>query len=354
MDRHKVVVAMSGGVDSSVTACLLHEQGYEVVGMGIRSWPTEFCNEDSKKSCYSPEDACADASRLGITFYLLSFEELFREKVIDYFISEYTLGRTPNPCIPCNDHIRFGALLLRARGMGYDYVATGHYARVTYDSEKNRYLLREAKDSKKDQSYVLFGLTQEKLRQILFPIGERTKEEVRAEARRFGLRVADKPESQDACFLHEKDYRTYLSEQGIEAEGGEIVDEKGKLLGRHPGIHAFTIGQRNGVGVAVGKPVYVTAIDVKQNRLVIGPRESLARREIWVDRMNWVSEELSEGDSKPLAVKIRYRNPKAQATVKRWGDSCQVTFAEPAYAVTPGQACVFYDDDVVVGGGWIR
>ena len=186
-----MVVAMSGGVDSSVAACLLQERGYGVVGMGIRSWPAEFCLEESKKSCYSPEDARAVASRLGIPFYLLNFEELFREKVIDYFMSEYTSGRTPNPCIPCNDHIRFGALLQRMQGMGYDSVATGHYARITYDAPKERYLLREARDSRKDQSYVLFGLTQEKLRQILFPIGEMTKEEVRAEARRLGLRVAD-------------------------------------------------------------------------------------------------------------------------------------------------------------------
>ena len=179
MDRRKVVVAMSGGVDSSVAASLLHEQGHEVVGMGIRSWPTEFCNEESKKSCYSPEDARAVASQLGIPFYLLNFEELFREKVIDYFMSEYSSGRTPNPCIPCNDHIRFGALFQRMRGMGFDYVATGHYARITRDPEKNRYLLREARDSQKDQSYVLFGLTQEKLGQILFPVGHLTKEEVR-------------------------------------------------------------------------------------------------------------------------------------------------------------------------------
>ena len=354
MDKRRVVVAMSGGVDSSVAACLLHEQGYQVVGMGIRSWPTEFCNEESKKSCYSPEDARAVASQLGIPFYLLNFEELFREKVIDYFISEYTCGRTPNPCVPCNDHIRFGALLRRMRGMGYDFVATGHYARVGYDSEKNQYLLREARDSKKDQSYVLFGLTQEKLRQILFPIGEMTKEEVRSEARRFGLRVADKAESQDACFLHEKDYRSYLSEQGIESKEGEIVDEEGRILGRHPGIHAFTVGQRNGLGVPAGKPIYVTAIDVKQNRLIVGPREALARRQMWVDQVRWISEELAEGESKKLSIKIRYRNPKAPAWVGRVDDSCQITFEEPAYAVTPGQACVFYDDDLILGGGWIR
>ena len=345
---------MSGGVDSSVAACLLKEQGYDVVGMGIRSWPTEFCNEESKKSCYSPEDARSVASHLRIPFYLLNFEELFREKVIDYFMSEYSSGRTPNPCIPCNDHIRFGALFQRMQGMGYDYVATGHYARITQDSGKDRYFLREAKDSKKDQSYVLFGLTQEKLRQILFPVGHLTKEEVRSEARRFGLRVADKPESQDACFLHEKDYRTYLSDQGINAEAGEIVDESGKILGRHPGIHAFTIGQRDGLGVAVGKPIYVMKIDVKQNRLVVGPRESLARDEVWVDRVHWISETISEGDAKRLSVKIRYRNPKAPASVERVGESCRVTFEEPAYAVTPGQACVFYDGDIVVGGGWIR
>jgi len=354
MNQKKVVVAMSGGVDSSVAACLLYEKGYEVVGVSIRSWPAELCGQEGKKSCYSPEDARSVAYRLGIPFYLVNFETLFREKVVDYFISEYTQGRTPNPCIPCNEHIKFGALLQKAREMACEYVATGHYARVMYDPEKKRHLLKEAKDTHKDQSYVLFSLTQEKLSRLLFPVGEMTKEEVRGHARRWGLRVAEKAESQDACFLREKDYRSYLLEEGVTAEEGEIVDEDGRILGRHPGIHAFTVGQRSGLGLSLGKPVYVTAIDVKKNRLVVGSREALARRDIGVDRVNWVSEEFSEGQSKRLLVKIRYKNPKAFATVRRVGESCQVTFEESAYAVTPGQASVFYDGDTVVGGGWIR
>ena len=345
---------MSGGVDSSVAACLLHEEGYDVVGVTIKSWPAELCGFEGKKSCYSPEDARAVASHLGIPFYVVNFEALFREKVVDYFISEYTQGRTPNPCIPCNDHIKFGALLDKARAIGADFVATGHYARLLHDSVRERYFLKEAKDLQKDQSYVLFGLTQEKLQHLFFPVGEMTKEEVRQCARRLGLRVAEKIESQDACFLREKDYRTYLLEEGVSAEEGEIVDEAGNILGRHPGVHAFTIGQRSGLGIALGKPVYVTAIDAGKNRVVVGSRESLAKKEIWVDGVNWISEEFAEGEERNLLVKIRYKNPKAPAEVRRIGESCRVIFEEPAYAVTPGQASVFYDGDTVLGGGWIR
>ena len=352
--KTKVVVAMSGGVDSSVAACLLCEKGYDVIGVTIRSWPVEWCGEERKKSCYSPEDARAVASRLGIPFYVLDFEALFQEKVVDYFVSEYSRGRTPNPCIPCNDHIKFGALLKKAEEMECSYVATGHYARLTRSTEGGRYLLREAKDLRKDQSYVLFSLSQEKLSRLLFPLGEMTKEEVRRHARELGLQVADKQESQDACFLREKDYRAFLSERGVPREEGEIVDEAGKVLGRHSGIHNFTVGQRSGLGIAFGKPVYVAAIDPEKNRLVVGSRDSLACREIRVDAVNWVSEELSEGEERRLWVKIRYKHPKSVAVVRRSGESCHVTFEEPVYAVTPGQASVFYDGDTVVGGGWIR
>lgn len=350
----KVVVAMSGGVDSSVAACLLHEQGHEVVGMAIKSWPAELCGEEPKKSCYSPEDARSVAYQLGIPFYLINLEELFREKVVRYFVSEYAQGRTPNPCIPCNDHVKFGALLKKAQGMGYEYIATGHYARVSYNPDARRYHLKEAKYIEKDQSYVLFGLMQEKLSHILFPVGEMTKGEVRAQARRFGLRVAEKAESQDACFLGGKDYRTYLKEEGMDAREGEIVDENGKILGKHPGLHAFTVGQRSGLRISVGRAIYVTAIDRSGNRLIVGPREALARREMWVDQVNWISEEFPEGKTRDLWVKIRYKHPKARASVCREGTSCRITFKDPAYAVTPGQAAVFYDGETVVAGGWIR
>lgn len=354
MNQRRVIVAMSGGVDSSVAASLLCESGYEVIGVTIRSWPAEWCGQEGRRSCYSPEDARTVASRLGIPFYVVNFETLFQEKVVDYFISEYTQGRTPNPCIPCNDQIKFGALLERAEEMACFHVATGHYARIVFHPERNRYVLKEGKDLKKDQSYVLFRLSQEKLSRLLFPLGEMTKEEVRSYARRLRLHVAEKQESQDACFLREKDYRDFLSDRGVPSQEGKIVDETGRVLGRHPGIHNFTVGQRSGLGVAFGKPVYVTEIDTANNRLIVGFREALARREIWVDDVNWVSEAFSEGDSRRVQVKIRYKNPKTFAVVKRVGNSCWVTLEEPAHAVTPGQACVFYDDGAVVGGGWIR
>lgn len=350
----RVMVAMSGGVDSSVTASLLHEKGYEVIGITLRNWPKEQCGFDGKKSCYSPEDARKVADRLGIPFYLLNFESLFREKVIDYFISEYTKGRTPNPCIPCNDHIKFGALLRRAEEMECDFVATGHYVRSLYNPSIQKYFLKEAKDLKKDQSYVLFTLTQERLRRLLFPLGEMTKEEVRTYARKVALSVAEKAESQDACFLREKDYRTFLKEEGVEMGSGEIVDEAGNCIGRHCGIHAFTIGQRSGLGISVGKPVYVTAIDVRENRVIVGTRSSLARKEIWVDQVNWITEPIPDRTSKNFSVKIRYKHPKAIAEVQRAGESCRVIFEEPVYAATPGQASVFYDGDTLAGGGWIR
>ncbi|MFH1858479.1 MAG: tRNA 2-thiouridine(34) synthase MnmA, partial [Candidatus Omnitrophota bacterium] len=294
------------------------------------------------------------ASHLRIPFYLLNFETLFQEKVVDYFVSEYAQGRTPNPCIPCNDHVKFGGLLRKAEEMDCSYVATGHYARLEYHPGEKRFLLKAAKDANKDQSYVLFGLTQERLAHLFFPLGEMTKEEVRRYALESGLSVAKKAESQDACFLQEKDYRTYLDEHGVQGREGEIVDRTGKVLGRHPGIHAFTVGQRSGLGIALGAPAYVTAIDVERNRLIVGTRDDLARREIWVDRVNWVSDILEDGQTRKLFVKIRYRHPKATAEVKRQGDSCLICLEEPAYAVTPGQACVFYDDDIVLGGGWIR
>jgi len=348
----RVVVAMSGGVDSAVSASLLQKEGHEVIGVCIKSWPKEHCGYEGEKSCYSPEDARSVAFRLGIPFYVVDYEALFREKVVNYFISEYTEGRTPNPCIPCNEYVKFGALLQKAREMECTHVATGHYARLLL--KKGQYQLYEARDSKKDQSYVLFSLSQEKLRSLLFPLGEFTKEEVRQQARRLGLRVAEKAESQDACFLREKNYRVFLEEEGIPSQEGEIVDEEGMVVGHHSGVHQFTVGQRSGLGIARGRPMYVTQIDPKKNRLVVGTREALAQESIWVDRVNWVSEELKDKEKKRLFVKIRYRNPKAPATVQRWGNTCQVSFEHPAYAATPGQACVFYEEDMLMGGGWIR
>ena len=358
MKRERVVVAMSGGVDSSVAAALLVEAGYEVIGITMQLWPKEWCNlPPTPKSCCSmrdAEDARSVAAQLGIPFYVLDLAAEFQEKVIGYFAASYEQGLTPNPCIACNDHIKFGALMRQAELLGASKVATGHYARVRHDAASGRHLLQSGADLSKDQSYVLFGLTQQQLGRALFPIGHLSKAEVRALAQRQGFRVFDKPDSQDICFLRGGGKQEFLAQRARPQEPGPIVDTSGRVLGAHRGTLGFTIGQREGLGIAVGHPLYVLEVDAAGNRLIVGSREELLQRGCQLERMNWIAQPPAVGTSRTVEIKIRAHHPLTPATVEVTGEqSARLYFYEAQSAVTPGQAAVLYDGDTVLGGGWI-
>jgi tRNA-specific 2-thiouridylase len=353
----RIVVAMSGGVDSSVAAALLHEQGYEVIGVTLQLWGKDVCVSSGTRLCCSVRDAMdarAIARRLGIRHEVLELVEEFRAHVVDYFVDSYHQGLTPNPCIACNTHIKFGSLFERAEELRASLVATGHYARLDYDGALNRCVLRRAADAGKDQSYVLFDLTQQQLGRSRFPLGELGKSQVRGLARSLGLETADKPDSQDVCFVRDRNKDNFLRghlESGVES--GPITDVTGQLLGTHRGLLGYTIGQREGLNVAAGRPLYVVAIDLPNNRLVVGSREELLGRSLTAERVNWVS---IEPPTQPVraAAKIRSRHEPAAALIVPEGpDAVRVDFDEPQQAITPGQAVVFYDGDTVLGGGWI-
>ncbi|MDO8525996.1 MAG: tRNA 2-thiouridine(34) synthase MnmA [Candidatus Omnitrophota bacterium] len=353
----RIAVAMSGGVDSSLAAALLKKDGYDTIGITFRMWPKEECGSSVGRSCCNLEAvirARAVAGALDIPYYVVDFSAEFKREVIDYFCAQYLEGRTPNPCVICNAKIKFGHLLNKVRGLGASRIATGHYANVAYNKKSGRYLLKEGKDKDKDQSYFLFSLSQEQLKRAVFPLGNLTKDKVRALAKSMKLRTFDTPSSRDVCFIQDIDYAEYIRKKtGAEISPGEIVDRKGHALGRHKGILFYTIGQRRGLGIAHTEPLYVTGIDVANNRVVVGPREEVMKRSLVAEHMNWIA---VEGISKPLNVtaRIRYNSKKVKATVKKTGkDSVRVEFDEPQAAPTPGQAVVFYDKDVVVGGGWI-
>jgi len=347
---------MSGGVDSSVAACLLQEQGYEVIGLFMRTGteePADDACSSRHRGCCSAADA-SDARRVagqfGIPFFALNFKDQF-DQIIDYFANEYLNGRTPNPCIMCNEHLKFGRLADYGRAVGADFIATGHYARI--DQPEGRCCLRRGIDGDKDQSYVLFSLDPEILSQTRLPIGEMTKEQVREHARRMGLNVSEKSESQDICFVPDRDYARVVRERYPDAfKEGSILDVEGNEIGRHEGIANYTIGQRRGLGVAMGHPVYVSAIDVKNNTVTLGEREHLASKGLAASKVNWLID--CPATSFRADVKIRYAHKAAPATVEPVGeDRIRVLFDEPQFAVTPGQAAVFYNDDLVLGGGWI-
>jgi tRNA-specific 2-thiouridylase len=358
-NRKRVVVAMSGGVDSSVTAALLKDAGYDVVGITLNPWvEVEGRGQVAgprKRSC-SPEDvldAREVARRLGIPHYVFNVQAEFRRWVLDYYVAEYQRGRTPNPCLPCNRHIRFGLLLNRALALGADYLATGHYARVRRD-DAGRYHLLRAVDAQKDQSYVLYHLGQFELGRSLFPLGEYTKGQVRALAAQLGLPVADKPESQDFCFLGGLDYRDWLSLQAVEVQPGPIEDLSGRRLGEHRGIVFYTVGQRRGLGVSAGVPLYVIAIDPVRNAVIVGPEDALYRDALEAEHVSWVSGQAPAGPIR-VTARVRYRAPEAPATLEPRPDgSVLVRFDQPQRAPTPGQAVVFYQGDEVLGGGIIR
>ncbi|MBI2104784.1 MAG: tRNA 2-thiouridine(34) synthase MnmA [Candidatus Omnitrophica bacterium] len=355
--RERVLVAMSGGVDSSVAAAVLQEAGFEVLGVTLQLWGKDVCVGSGTRLCCSVRDALdarAVAKRLGIGHETLELVEAFRTHVIDYFIEGYRQGLTPNPCIACNDHIKFGALLAHAEARGVSLVATGHYARSEYDAARGRYTLQRAADPSKDQSYVLFNLTQTQLARARFPLGAMRKAEVRELARRLGLATADKPDSQDVCFVRDRNKNGFLRQAVQESQApGPITDTDGKVLGTHAGLLGYTIGQREGLGIAAGRPLYVVAIDQPRNRLVVGSRDDLLRDALVAERMNWVS---APPPRQPLRAqaKIRSRHEPAAAWVHPAGEGAvTVQFDEPQPAVTPGQAVVLYDGDTVLGGGWI-
>ncbi len=357
LKKKKVVVAMSGGVDSSVTAALLLEEGYEVIGITMRLMDInkEGGKEQSCCGLEAVQEAKQVAEKLKIPHYVLNLEEEFEREVIEYFCREYSRGRTPHPCILCNQKLKFGRLLEKAKGLGIDLLASGHYARVDYDAEKDRYLLKRGRDRAKDQSYVLFNLTQEQLGHILLPLGGLEKREVRERARGLGLRVHARPDSQEICFIPDGDYGNFLRQRmpGI-MKPGPIVDKKGKVLGRHQGIHLFTIGQRRGLGMAAGRPLYVISIDREERTVIVGESEDICRRELIAAEVNWIARDKL---IKPRLVKakIRYRHSLAEATLIPLGEGeVKVKFSSPQQAITPGQAVVFYQGEEVLGGGWIK
>jgi tRNA-specific 2-thiouridylase len=354
--KGRVVVAMSGGVDSSVAAALLVEQGYEVIGMMMRLWSEESVGPATPANrCCTPDqmaDARRVADKLGIPFYVADVRQHFRQAIVQFFLDEHEAGRTPNPCVECNRQIRFTYLLDRALAMDADYLATGHYARI--DNTPEGYILMQGQDLHKDQSYVLHTLRQEQLAHVLFPISSYTKDEVREIARRFGLPVASKQESQDLCFLSDGDYRRFIRDNSIQIhQPGPILDQDGRELGQHQGLPFYTIGQRKGLGIAAAEPLFVLGKDAARNALVVGPRESLGVRELVADGVNWIS---GMPPASPITaqVKIRYKATPIPATVTPSDDSrVHVQFDEPAFGVTPGQAAVFYDGPVCLGGGLI-
>ena len=345
---------MSGGVDSAVAAGLLARQGFEVIGVTMRLWTLEDPDAPRhRRNCCSVEDTddARDAAQaLGIPHYVLNLERQFQEQVVDYFCREYERGRTPNPCLACNEHVKFQALLARALALEAEFLATGHYARVD-SPQAGRYRLLRAVDGEKDQSYVLFTLDQARLARLLLPIGSYRKEEVRRLAAEMGLPVADKPESADICFIPDNDYRAFIASR-LGPQAGDIRDGEGRIVGRHQGVAAFTVGQRRGLGVAIGERRFVTAIDPAHNLVTIGPEEELLSDELWAEDVNWVAGQPPLPGT-AVEAKIRYRTPAAPAELYPQGEGARVLFRKPQRAITPGQAVVFYQGEEVVGGGII-
>ncbi len=363
-----IAVAMSGGVDSSTVAAMLARDGRAVIGLTMQLWNQrrlpELAGDGASGRCCSLDDvydARRVAERIGIPYYVVNFERQFEEQVVKPFVDEYLAGRTPIPCTLCNNYIKFDRFLEMADSVGAGQIATGHYARIQYDRRTGRYQLLRGVDQSKDQTYFLFGLTQPQLARTLFPLGGLNKPQVRELASSLGLEVAEKPDSQEICFVPNGDYAAFLSaymkETGVEPARteGEIVTADGRSLGRHAGVHHFTVGQRRGLGVATGEPLYVIATDPESQRVVVGGNDALLRGSFFARDVNWVS---IAGASEPVAatVKIRNKHAAAPARLLPTGDEArvEVVFEQPQRAVTPGQAAVFYSGDVVLGGGWIE
>ena len=359
----RVIAAMSGGVDSSVAAYLLHRQGYDVVGVTMRLWSADEdgVSPDHQGCCsiQDIEDARRVCQALGVPHYVVDARREFREHVVAYFVGEYERGRTPHPCIACNDRIKFDFLMRRAAMMDADYVATGHYARIERDAPNGAWTLRQGVDATKDQSYVLFGLGQEQLGRVLLPVGAYTKDEIRALAREAGFHLADKADSQEICFIPGGDYRQFMRRESA-PEPGEVVDAAGRVVGEHPGIEFYTVGQRRGIGVAPsalglpdGEKLFVTAVDPETRRITVGVGTDLLRRGVRVESVRYVAG-APPRDASRVSARIRYNGRPASAVLRHDGDGAVLWFDEPQRAVTPGQAAVFYDGDRVLGGGFIE
>ncbi len=351
---------MSGGVDSSVAAALLLEQGYEVVGLTMQIWPREAPEEacPGTRGCCgldAVEDARRVAQVLGVRHYVLDLREAFEQLVIDPFCDAYQAGRTPNPCLLCNTYMKYEELLRRAEQIGATHLATGHYARVGFDPEAGRWVLRRAADPRKDQSYALYDLTQAQLAKALFPLGGMTKVETRARAAALGLPTSEKPESQQICFVQSGRYGEYVERRRPgAARPGPIVDTVGRRLGRHRGLLHYTVGQRQGLGIAAPRPLYVVALDVAENRLVVGEDRDLLAGGLVMRQVNWVSFPGLPPEGVALAVKIRYASDPEPCVARLAGEAVELTFGEPLRAVTPGQAAVCYDGERVAFGGTIE
>lgn len=351
----KALIAMSGGVDSSVAACMMVEKGYECIGCTMKLYANDDIGISKEHTCCSlddVEDARSVANNLGIPYYVMNFSELFKERVIDNFIDCYENGRTPNPCVECNRYLKFEKLYERARELGCDKVVTGHYARI--EETEDGYLLKKALDPSKDQSYVLYKLTQDMLAHTLFPLGEYCKDDVRTIAEKHGFINADKPDSQDICFVPDGDYVSAIKRfTNREYPSGDFVDAEGNVLGTHKGIIAYTIGQRRGLGISAKESLYVCDICPSENKVVLGSNSDLFSREVYVENMNWISGGCDKKEIRCKA-KIRYRQKETDATVYVLEDNfIKIVFDEPQRAVTPGQSAVLYNGDIVLGGGTI-
>ena len=354
--KKKVVIGMSGGVDSSVAAYLLKEQGYEVIGVTMQIWQEDKEYEEREGGCCSlsaVEDARRVANKLDIPFYVLNFRQSFKEKVIDYFIDEYVKGCTPNPCIACNKHLKFDELLRKAQAIGADYVATGHYAKI--EKQNGRYVLVRSDDDRKDQTYALYNMTQYQLEHTLMPCGEYTKDRIREIAKEIGLAVHNKKDSEEICFIPDNNHGNYITKvEPNKVKPGNFVDKYGNILGLHKGIVYYTIGQRKGLGLALGRPVFVTSINPITNEVVIGPEEDIFNNELIAKDINFIAIDKLETPME-VEAKIRYSAKPQKATIMPLENGkIKVSFIDKQRAITKGQSVVFYRDDMVLGGGIIE